>query len=59
MKSSSQDKTEGTVKDIKGKAKEAVGNATDNPKMRDAGQADQMEGKVQKKVGDVKKVFNR
>ena len=59
MKSSTQDKAEGTMKDIRGKVKEGVGNATDDPNLRDDGQLDQAEGKVQKKVGDVKKVFNK
>ena len=59
MKSSNQDKAEGTMKDLKGKVKEGVGDATDNPALRDEGQVDQAEGKIQKKAGDIKKVFNR
>lgn len=59
MKSSTQDKAEGTMKDVKGKVKEGLGDATDNPNLHDEGVADQAEGKVQKKTGDVKKVFNR
>ena len=59
MKPSTQDKVEGTVKDLKGQAKEAIGKGTNNPRLRDEGQADQVEGKVQKKVGDVEKFFNR
>jgi len=59
MKSSTQDKAEGTMKDLKGKVKEGVGKATDDPNLRDEGTLDQAEGKIQKKAGDVKKVFNR
>ncbi len=59
MKSSSQDKVEGTVNEIKGRAKEAYGQATNNPQLRDEGRADRVDGKIQKKVGDVKKVFDR
>jgi uncharacterized protein YjbJ (UPF0337 family) len=59
MKSSTQDKAEGTMKDLKGKAKEAIGKGAADENMRDEGRADQAEGKVQKKVGDVKKVFNK
>ncbi len=59
MKSSTHDKVEGTVNEVKGKAKEAYGNATNNPQLRDEGRADQTDGKIQKKVGDVKKVFDR
>ncbi len=59
MKDSTRDKAEGTTKDIKGKVKEAAGKAVGNPNLRDEGRADQVEGKVQKKAGDIKKVFNR
>jgi len=60
MKTSTQDKIEGTEKELKGKLKEAAANnITGNPNQRDEGRADQAEGKVQKKVGDIKKVFNR
>jgi len=59
MKDSTKDKAMGTAKDLKGKAKEAVGKAVGNPNLRDEGRADQVEGKVQKKVGDVEKVFGR
>lgn len=59
MKNSTQNKVEGAAKDLKGKAREAAGNVTRDPKMRDEGRADQAEGKVQKKVGDVQKVFNQ
>ena len=59
MKTSSQDKIEGTAKDLKGKVKEGAGKLTQNEKLQSEGRADQIEGKVQKKVGDVKKVFDR
>jgi len=59
MKTSTQDKAEGTGKDLKGKAKEGAGKLVGNDRLRDEGRADQAEGKVQKKVGDIKKVFDR
>ena len=59
MKDSTKDKAAGTAKDVKGKMKEAAGKVTDNPNLRDEGRADQVEGKIQKKVGDVKKVFDK
>ena len=59
MKSSTQDKTEGTAKDLKGKVKQTVGKAVGNPNLQDEGTLDRAEGKAQKKAGDVKKVFNR
>jgi len=59
MKSSNQDKAEGTGKDIKGKIKEGVGKATGNESLEAEGNADQARGAVQKKTGDVKKVFGK
>lgn len=59
MKSSTQDKAEGTGNQLKGKIKEHVGKAVGDPNLRDEGRADQAAGKVQKKVGDVKKVFDK
>lgn len=59
MKSSTHDKAAGTAKDLKGKVKEAAGRATRNPDLENEGTADRVEGKVQKKVGDVKKVFGK
>lgn len=59
MKSSTKDKAAGTAKDLKGKLKEGAGRATGNTRLRDEGTADRVEGKVQKKTGDIKKVFNK
>lgn len=59
MKSSNQDKAEGTGKDIKGKIKEGTGKAVGNERLEAKGKAEQAEGKAQKKVGDVKKVFDK
>ena len=59
MKSSTQDKAEGHLKNAKGQIKEAAGRATQDPDTTAAGRADQVEGKAQKKVGDIKKVFDR
>ena len=59
MKSSTRDKVEGTVKEATGKLKEKVGEAMGDPGMRDLGTAEKLGGKVQSKVGDVKKVFGK
>jgi uncharacterized protein YjbJ (UPF0337 family) len=59
MKSSSTDKVQGTVKQATGKIKEKTGQATNDPDMADRGTAEKLGGKVQKKVGDIKKVFNK
>ncbi|WGH79730.1 CsbD family protein [Jannaschia ovalis] len=49
-----EDQAEGKGKDIAGKVKEEVGDATGNDEMKHEGQADQAEGKLQKFIGDVK-----
>lgn len=59
MKSSNQDKAEGIGKDIKGKIKEGTGKLVGNERLQAEGKADQVEGAVQKKAGDVKKVFGK
>jgi uncharacterized protein YjbJ (UPF0337 family) len=59
MKSSTRDKAEGNANQLKGKVKEHAGRAVGNPNLRDEGLADQAAGKIQKKAGDVKKVFDR
>jgi uncharacterized protein YjbJ (UPF0337 family) len=58
MKTSTTDKIEGTVKEVKGKIKEQAGKMTGNPDLQDRGTAENLAGKVQKKVGDVKKVLD-
>lgn len=59
MKSSSRDKTEGTFHQVKGKIKEVAGKLSDDPKLEDEGTEEKIGGKVQKKVGQVKKVFGK
>jgi uncharacterized protein YjbJ (UPF0337 family) len=52
-----RDKVEGTAHDVKGTVKEKIGRATNDPKLESEGKAEKVGGKVQKKVGDVEKVF--
>ena len=59
MKSSTRDKVEGAFKEVKGKVKEETGKATRNPDLHDRGTAEKTGGKVQRKIGDVKKVFEQ
>lgn len=56
MKSSTQDKIKGGFREAKGKVKEKAGDATGNPNSRDGRKAG---GKVQRKIGDLKKVFEQ
>jgi uncharacterized protein YjbJ (UPF0337 family) len=60
------DKVKGTVEEVKGKAKQAWGDLTDNEEVRSEGQIDEAKGKGQQTVGhlkdaadDVKKAFDR
>ena len=46
-----------TSDQIKGKVKEKAGQLTKNPNLAAQGQDEQLAGKVQKKVGLIKKVF--
>jgi len=57
MKQSTEDKAKGTFHEVKGKIKEKVGRATNNPDLEAEGQVEKIGGKVQKKIGQVKKVF--
>jgi len=42
---------------MKGKLKEAAGVVTDSPRMKGEGRAEKVAGKVQKKIGQIKKVL--
>ena len=49
-----EDQVEGKSKDLKGKAKEEIGDLTGNEDMKAEGQAEQLEGKAQNTWGDAK-----
>jgi uncharacterized protein YjbJ (UPF0337 family) len=57
MKPSTTDQVQGTLHELKGDVKEKAGQATANQDLIDQGQAEKLGGKVQKKVGQVEKVF--
>ena len=59
MRSSTKDKIKGSLLEAKGKVKEESGKAVGNPDLRDRGTGEKVAGKVQKKVGDIKKVFGK
>jgi len=59
MKSSTQDKAEGNFHKIKGKLKEVAGKITDNPKLEAKGRVEELAGKGQEKIGQIKKVFGK
>lgn len=59
MKSSSQDKTEGTWNKVKGKIKEVTGKATGKRSLKAEGEAEQVGGNVQEKSGRAKNVVGK
>jgi len=59
MKSSTKDQVEGTFHELKGKAKEVAGKLSDNPKLEAEGTGEKIAGKVQDKIGQVKKVVGK
>jgi len=54
---STHDQVEGKVHEVKGAIKEKIGKATNNPNLRDEGTDEKISGTVERKIGEVKKVF--
>jgi len=59
MKSSTKDSVEGTLHQVKGKAKEVLGVVTSDVQMEAEGKGENLGGKVQSKVGEIKKVLGK
>ena len=59
MKESTKDKIQGAVNETSGKVKEKIGGATKDPNLQDEGTGEKVKGKVQGKIGDIKKVFEK
>jgi len=57
MKSSMKDQVEGKLHTVKGDLKEFAGKLSDNPKLEGEGIAEKIAGKMQEKIGQVKKVL--
>jgi uncharacterized protein YjbJ (UPF0337 family) len=57
MKSSTKDKVQGTFHEAKGKVKEMGGEISDDPELEARGKSEKIGGKVQEKIGQVKKVL--
>ena len=55
MKQSTKDKAKGKFHEVKGKVKEKVGRATNNPDLEAEGQVEKIGGKVQTKIGQLEK----
>ena len=59
MKSSNQDKAEGTWHQVKGKAKEIAGKVANNPTLEAQGRVENKTGKLQEMIGRVKKAVKK
>jgi uncharacterized protein YjbJ (UPF0337 family) len=59
MKSSTKDEAKGKFHEVKGKVKEVAGKLSDNPNLEDEGTIENITGKVQEKIGQVKKVWGQ
>ena len=59
MKSSIRDKMEGTGHKAKGIVKETIGKLSDNPRMEVEGTIEKTDGKIQHKLGEAKKIFEK
>ena len=59
MKSSTRDQVEGTFHELKGRARAFAGKLADNPELEAEGVGEKIAGKVQIKIGEVKKVLGK
>jgi len=59
MKASTKGQTAGKFHEVKGKVKEMAGHLTNNPDLEADGIAEKLAGKVQDKIGQVEKVFEK
>ena len=59
MKTSIQDKAEGKWHKVKGKIKQVAGKAVGNRDLEAEGQAENVDGKVQEKIGEIKDVVGK
>lgn len=59
MKSSTKDMVTGKFHQAKGKAKAKVGKAAGKPELENEGRNEHDLGKVQEKIGQVERVFER
>jgi uncharacterized protein YjbJ (UPF0337 family) len=57
MKQSTRDEAKGKFHEVKGKIKEKIGRATNNPNREAEGQDEKVAGKIQNKIGQVERVF--
>jgi uncharacterized protein YjbJ (UPF0337 family) len=59
MNSSTNDQIEGGLHEAKGKVKETIGKVINNPDLEAEGKAENLGGKIQKKAGQLERVFEK
>jgi uncharacterized protein YjbJ (UPF0337 family) len=59
MKPSTENEIAGKVHEVKGTIKEKVGQLTNDPDLEGEGIGEKIAGKVQKKIGQLEKVFEK
>jgi uncharacterized protein YjbJ (UPF0337 family) len=59
MKSSRKDRLKGMVNQAKGAIKEKAGKASGDEELQDRGTAERVAGTIQKKIGDVNRIFEK
>ena len=59
MKPSTKDQIKGTLHEAIGEVKQKVGQVTNDPNLAAEGENETLEGTIQKKVGQIKKVFEK
>jgi len=59
MKPSTTDQIKGKLHEVKGAAKEKAGQVTNDPNLEAEGQGEKLAGKVQKKIGQIEKIFEK
>ena len=59
MKASTKDRTAGKAHEVKGAIKEKTGSLTNNPNLIAKGRDEKAAGRIQNKVGQVERVFEK
>jgi uncharacterized protein YjbJ (UPF0337 family) len=59
MKTSTIDRIKGKFHEVKGKVKETAGQVTQNDDLESEGHSENLAGKIQKKIGQIKNVFEK
>ena len=59
MKPSTQDNAEGKMHQLKGKSKQILGKIVKNRKLEAEGKAENLDGNVQEKIGEIKKLVGK